>query len=291
MGSPEIFRLVELGPGRGTLMRDALRAAQVVTGFHAAASVHLVEVSPVLIGRQRQTLTGLGGAIEWHRSFDEVPEGPLIAIANEFFDVLPVHQAIKLENGWHERVIEINRAGNLSFATANAAIPQFDRMLPARLRNAPVGACYEWRANRVAFELGRRIAHEGGAALVIDYGHAQSGLGETLQAVGAHTYADPLALPGEIDLTAHVDFRALADAVESMGARAHGPIVQGEFLHRLGIEARAERLKSGAAPETAHAIEAALARLTGTGQAEMGELFKVIAFADFALKSLPGFEP
>lgn len=290
MGAPAGVRLVELGPGRGTMMRDALRAAQIVPDFHAALAVHLVEVSPVFVSQQRETLSGLGVPISWHRSLEEVPHGPLIVIANEFFDALPVYQAIKLDDGWHERVVKLDRAGNLAFGAAESRIPQFERLLPSRVRNAPDGACYEWRPVQAGLDLGRRIARDRGAALVFDYGHSESGLGETFQAVGRHAYADPLATPGQIDLTAHVDFEALADAVESMGARTHGPRTQREFLLRLGIAARAASLKASATQEVASGIDAALARLTGPGRAEMGELFKVIAFADPTLKSLPGFE-
>lgn len=290
MGAPVNLRLVELGPGRGTLMRDALRAAQIVPDFHTAMTVHMVEVSPVLARRQREVLSGLGVPVEWHQYLDEVPEGKLIVIANEFFDALPVHQAVKLSNGWHERVIEIDRVGNLAFGVAGELLPQFDLLVPAEARHAPVGAYYEWRDDRIALELGRRIARDRGAALVIDYGHMASAAGETFQAVGAHSYADPLVAPGLVDLTAHVDFQALAHAAESMGARAHGPLTQAEFLRRLGIGARANALKSNATLEQGIEIDSAVTRLTDAGQTGMGALFKVIALADSKLQSLPGFE-
>jgi NADH dehydrogenase [ubiquinone] 1 alpha subcomplex assembly factor 7 len=219
-----------------------------------------------------------------------LPDGPAIIIANEFFDALPVNQAVKQDDGWHERVIRIDRTGNLAFGAASTSIPQFERLLPPRVRNAPDGAFYEWRPDHIALELGRRIAHEGGAALIIDYGHAESGLGETFQAIGEHAYADPLTAPGSVDLTAHVDFEALTHAVESMGARGHGPLTQGAFLLRLGIAARAAVLKANATGDVASGIDAAVDRLTGTGQNDMGELFKVIAFGDRSLTTLPGFE-
>ena len=165
MGAPGHVRLVELGPGRGTLMRDALRAAQVVSDFHAAVEVHLVEVSPVLARRQREMLNGLGVPVEWHQSLQEVPDGPIIVIANEFFDALPIYQAVKLDNGWHERVVEIDRVGNIAFGTAADLIPGFDWLVPPRVRNAAPGALYEWRPVQVALELSRRIARDRGAAL------------------------------------------------------------------------------------------------------------------------------
>jgi SAM-dependent MidA family methyltransferase len=271
-------------------MHDALRAALVVPDFHAAVTVHLVEISPALIARQRQKLTGLGVSLAWHATFDDVPEGPVIVIGNEFVDALPVIQMVKLDDGWHERVVELDRAGHLTFGIAPEPVPRFDQLLPARLRNAPSGALYEWRSDRFALELGRRLARDGGAALLIDYGHTRSGLGETLQAVAAHGYVDPLAAPGSVDLTAHVDFEALRHAAECMGACTYGPLTQGEFLNRLGIDARAATLRAGAGADAAREIDAALVRLTGTGRSEMGELFKVIAFSHPSLRTLPGFE-
>ena len=290
MGAPSFVHLVELGPGRGTLMRDALRAAQVMSDFHAAVSVHLVEVSPALARRQREMLNGLGVPIEWHQSLHDVPDGPLIVIANEFFDALPVYQAVKMDQEWHERVVEINRVGNLAFGTSADRIPGFDQLVPPRVRNAPTGAYFEWRPDQLALELSRRLMRNRGAALVIDYGHEESGLGETLQAVGEHAYADPLIAPGIVDLTAHVDFEAFAHASESMGVHVYGPLAQGEFLRRLGIETRAATLKANATQDVANGIDAALARLTGMGRTDMGALFKVIALADPTVKSLPGFE-
>jgi NADH dehydrogenase [ubiquinone] 1 alpha subcomplex assembly factor 7 len=290
MGSPGRVHLVELGPGRGTMMRDALRAAQIVPDFHAAVAAHLIEISPVLAQRQRDTLSGLGVPMTWYRSIEDVPPGPLIVIANEFFDALPVCQAIKLDDGWHERVIKVDTSGNLSFAAAGDRLPQFERLLPARVRNAADGACFEWRPVQGALELGRRLVRDRGAALVFDYGHSESGLGDTFQAIGEHAHADPLQSPGTIDLTAHVDFESLADAVECMGAIKRGPLTQGSFLFRLGIAARAAALKANAGREQAAAIDSAMARLTGSETGQMGELFKVIAFADPSLRYLPGFE-
>ena len=173
-----------------------------------------------------------------------MPDGPVIVLANEFFDALPVNQAIKQFNGWYERVVEIDGDGNLAFGIANEAIPLFDQLVPASVRDAPIGAIYEWRADNLPLALGRRLVHQGGAALVIDYGHVESATGDTLQAVGGHAFANPLQSPGEVDLTAHVDFQAFALAAESMGARVHGPIEQAEFLRNLGIEKRAAALKA-----------------------------------------------
>jgi len=288
MGSPENVRVVELGPGRGTLMSDALRAAKVVGDFHAALVVHLVEISPKLQQAQEQLLEGLGVPILWHSALAEVPSGPVIIIANEFIDALPVHQAVKRADGWHERVVEIAPSGELAIGIARDPLPHFEATLPRGLRQAPEGSVYEWRSDTVALEIGRRVRSDG-AALIIDYGHAWYGLGETFQAVAGHSFTDPLRAPGEADLTAHVDFAALAQSAQIIGGRIHGPISQRDLLRGLGIDKRAAALKTRA-PERAAEIDQALARLTATGPRGMGELFKALAIADSKLGKLPGFE-
>jgi NADH dehydrogenase [ubiquinone] 1 alpha subcomplex assembly factor 7 len=288
MGAPENVRLIELGPGRGTLMSDALRAVQIVPEFRAAIVVHLVEVSPLLQARQEKALGDAGVPVFWHPTLTEVPKGPSIIFANEFFDALPVNQAIRTDRGWHERQIQIDSTNQLAFTIASEPIPFFQTLLPPALHAARAGAIFEWRGNNVAMEMGRRIVDDGGAALVIDYGHTQTGLGETLQAVGQHAYADPMTAPGGLDLTAHVDFQALGRAVEAMGAIGFGPIEQSQFLRRLGIEQRAVALKAKAT-RTAE-IDQALGRLIGRERTAMGELFKVAAFAHPSVGVLPGFE-
>ncbi|MPZ55213.1 MAG: class I SAM-dependent methyltransferase [Rhizobiales bacterium] len=290
MGSPDNLRLVELGPGRGTMMLDMLRAAQVVPGFRGAIVAHLVEISPALERRQRQTLNGLDVPLLWHQRIEDVPDGPLIVVANEFFDALPAHQAVKQADGWHERAIGIDADGSLIFVTAPAPIPHFAGTLSRAVRDAPDDAVYEWRGHQAVFEIARRIVHDGGAALVVDYGHTESECGDTLQAVARHAYGDPLETPGLVDLTAHVDFQALATAAESIGASVHGPVPQRDLLLRLGIERRAAALKPKAAPEQADAIDGALRRLLDQGAGGMGRLFKAIAFAHPKLGVLPGFE-
>ena len=288
MGKPARVRIVELGPGRGTLMSDALRAAKGLPGFLDAASVHLVEISPVLMAKQQKTLQGVAPPISWHASLDEVPEGPAIVIANEFFDALPVHQAVKTPRGWCERCVGLD-GDRLVFTHAPETLAGIDARLPASARAAPDGAIFEWRDDDVARALGARLAQQGGAALVIDYGHVASAVGNTLQALGRHAFADPLATPGELDLTAHVDFEALMRAVNSAGAAAFGPIAQSELLQRLGIAARAAKLKEKAVPDVAAGIDAAVARLTGSAHAEMGALFKAAAFAHPKLGAPPAF--
>ena len=288
MGGPQDVRIVELGPGRGTLMHDALRAAKVVDGFRAAIVVHLVEISPALQQVQERRLENLDVPILWHQAFDEVPSGPCIVVANEFIDALPVRQAIKQPDGWHERVVDIAPEGNLVFGTARDPLPFFATSMPRGLRDAAVGAIYEWRADDFVLELGRRMRKDA-AALIIDYGHDHFGLGDTLQAVAGHSFTDPLRAPGRADLTAHVDFEALAQCAESMGARIHGPIRQRDLFLRLGIERRAAALKASA-PLRAADIEVAFSRLIAGGAHGMGELFKAIAVAAPDLGPLPGFE-
>lgn len=288
MGSPENVRLVELGPGRGTMMLDAMRAASVVPAFREALVLHLVEASPVLRQKQEETLKTLDVPMLWHDTFDDVPPGPMIVLANEFFDALPVYQAVRQLNGWYERMVSIEQ-GEFAFTIADEPMPLFDQLLPQSVRDAPIGSIFEWRSDNFAFELGRRLMREGGAALIVDYGHVTTAPGDTLQAVGRHGYANPLATPGEVDLTAHVDFQALAFAAESMGVRAHGPLDQAEFLRRMGIERRAAALKAAIGLEKGLEIDLAVSRLTGEGRTGMGKLFKVIAFADPKIAILPGF--
>ena len=289
MGAPGAVHLVELGPGRGTLMSDALRAVTVVPAFRAALSVHLVETSPSLRKRQEDTLAGLGVPVAWHHDAANVPDGPMIAVANEFFDALPVHQAVKAPDGWHERMVGLE-GDRLVFALHPDPVRGLEGALPPKVRAAPMGALFEWRSDATVRELARRVARWGGAALVIDYGHTETAVGETLQAVGGHGFVDLLEAPGEIDLTAHVDFRALARAAREQGAHVHGPLTQGEFLRRLGIAERAQKLKERATAKQAGEIDAALARLTAPGATGMGELFKAIGLADPGLGVLPGFD-
>ncbi len=291
MGAPENVRVIELGPGRGTLMNDALRAVKVMPKFHDAIVVHLVEISPPLQAAQEQTLQGASTQVFWHSTLADIPPGPAIIVANEFFDALPVNQAVKLAGRWYERHVGVGREGRLDFVAAPNPLLQIDTILPEGARNAPDGSVFEWRNDTAAMELGRRVMSSEGAALVIDYGHEKSDIGETFQAVGRHAFADPLSEPGNIDLTAHVDFQALAKSVEAMGATTHGPVEQATFLHRLGIDKRAAALKARAQDVGTRAeIDVALARLTDIGRTGMGSLFKAIAFAHPKLGRLPGFD-
>ncbi len=284
MGSPPALRLVELGPGRGTLMADALRATRIVPGFHAAVAVDLVETSPRLRAEQRSKLDGAGPPVTWHDAFADVPDGAAIVLANEFFDALPVRHYLRDADGWHERVVGRGDDGRLRFG-ARREVVEMPASLGAPgeiLEVAPIAA-------RFMGEVAGRIARCGGALLACDYGHTVTGFGETLQALRAHAYADPLADPGEADLTAHVDFAALARAAVAAGAKAHGPVAQGVFLLRLGIAARARALKRNADARQADAIDAALARLTAP-ESSMATLFKVLALTRGDDPIPPGFE-
>jgi SAM-dependent MidA family methyltransferase len=294
MGAPENVRIVELGPGRGTMMSDAMRAAKIVPEFIGAAVLHLVEVSPPLQAMQEQSLAAHGLPAFWHRSLSEVPTGAAIFVANEFFDALPVNQAVKMAGGWHRRGIGVDDDGNFVYRTEPESMAHFETTLPAAVRNAAEGEIFEWRSDVETMELGRRIAREGGAALVIDYGHAESATGETLQAVREHLFADPLSAPGEADMTAHVDFEALRRSFEALGTETFGPIAQAVFLDRLGIGTRAQTLKANALANSdrakAHEIDSAMARLTGSGRTGMGSLFKALAVAHRSVGTPPGFE-
>ena len=287
MGRPARFQLVELGPGRGTLMTDMLRAATLVEGFLDAAEVHLVEVSPALRAHQEARLRK--HAVTWHESLSSLPAAPMILVANEFFDALPIQQFQRSAAGWCERRVALDEAGALTFAldphSGEAALA-----VPPGLRNAPVGSLVEvsLAGQAVMTEIAQRVVAEGGAALVIDFGPGESAPGESLQAVRRHAVHAVLDTPGEADLTAHVDFAKLLRTAQMAGARTFGPIAQGRFLRRLGLDLRAKALMSNATDSQARDIAAAQHRLTG-GQ-EMGQLFKAIAVADPELGPLDDLE-
>jgi NADH dehydrogenase [ubiquinone] 1 alpha subcomplex assembly factor 7 len=290
MGSPENIRIVELGPGRGTMMADAMRAAKVVPAFISAAVLHLVEISPALQAIQEENLSSLDAPKTWHRSLSDVPAGATIFVANEFFDALPINQAVKMSDGWHRRGVAIASDGALVYQNETDPMPHFGSTLPETLRNAAEDEIFEWRSDAETKELGQRIAREPSAALVIDYGHSESATGETLQAVRDHLFADPLTAPGDADLTAHVDFEALRRGLGAMGAIVFGPIEQSLLLKRLGIDTRAETLRANLPPAKAHEIDNALARLTGFGRTGMGTLFKAMAVTHPSLGTPPGFK-
>jgi NADH dehydrogenase [ubiquinone] 1 alpha subcomplex assembly factor 7 len=216
----------------------------------------------------------------------EIPAGPAIVIGNEFLDALPVRQFVRVGGRWRERTVRLNNEGNLAFDVA--ATPE-----PYIQANAPNGEVLEVSpsGHRFMFELGMRLVKQGGAALLIDYGHSVTGLGDTLQALRAHRYVDPLAAPGECDLTVHVDFAAMARSASAAGAAVYGPIDQGDFLRAIGIDLRTQALADRADPERAEELKHTRDRLVGKGKGEMGRLFKAMAVANRRLPPPPGFQP
>lgn len=269
MGAPDPVRLVELGPGRGTLLADALRATRTVPDFLKAARLHLVERSRSLRAVAGRALARF--APQWHDSLEDVPHGPMLLLANEFLDVLPVRQFVRDTFGWRERLVSAaDDPPCLAFTLGAQPTGEFD------LGDAPAGAVAEFRpaAQALARAVGARLVADGGAALFIDYGHG-GGFGDTLQAVRRHRPQHVLDKPGAADLTAHVDFAAFRAAAERAGARTWGPVAQGGFLAALGIEARAERLIARASDEAAFRIRSGCRRLVDP--TAMGELFKALA--------------
>ncbi len=269
-GAPRRFVLAELGPGRGTLMSDLLRAIRNVIGMRDAAEVHFVETSPVLREMQKVRVPE---AI-WHERIDTLPRLPLFLVANEFFDALPVTQYQLTDRGWCERYVALEGE---RLVPVLAPVPLAnDAALPPAMKNAAKGEIAEISpaSTSIAEEIAVRIAAEGGAALVIDYGHTKSAPGDTLQAMKNHAYADPFAEPGTADITVHVDFEMLANAVRAGNAEACGPVEQGAFLTALGIDSRAAALSRNATTPQRRDVEAALQRLTARD--EMGSLFKVL---------------
>ena len=271
MGSPATFSFVELGPGRGTLMADLLRAARVAPRFLEAAHIHLVETSPVLRRAQEKNLAGVAPRIDWLERLDDVPDVPFILVANEFFDALPVRQFERAGRGWSERVVGLD-----GDALTLGLVP-FAADLPNWTAAAAPGDVAEisTASQAVAATIGERLASRPGAALVIDYGHGRASLGDTLQAVRAHRPVSILEAPGECDLTAHVDFETLGRVMARAGATVLSPLTQREFLLRMGLEARLRILSAAADAEGRRDLELAAERVAGPAQ--MGHLFKVLA--------------
>ena len=242
-GKPKRKRLVELGPGRGTLMNDALRAMKVAPEFLDGLEVVLVEASPALTGIQKELLQDNGVEIRWLERFDpSLGDRPLFLLANEFFDALPIRQYVKTARGWCERVVTVDAVGVLTFALAPIPVP--DSLVPTNRAGAPEGAVYEVSSasSSLTEEIAGVIAHRGGGALFVDYGYDKGGFGETLQAVTDHSFTGVLNDPGDSDLSAHVDFLALAAAAEQGGAAAFGPTTQADFLKDLGAAQRIDHL-------------------------------------------------
>jgi NADH dehydrogenase [ubiquinone] 1 alpha subcomplex assembly factor 7 len=286
MGQPDQLRLIECGPGRGTLMQDALRAAATIPGFLQALRVDLVETSPVLKAEQLRRLSGCGVPVDWHASLQSIPSGiPRIILGNEFLDALPVRQYVRQDGGWHERLVGVDGEA-LVFGLA----PYPEKTLT---QEAPEGAILEIasEAQRFVTDLAAGLKADGGAALFIDYGHGRTGFGDTLQAIMKHAFVDPLANPGDADLTAHVDFDALSRTAKAAGLSVHGPVEQGPFLRNLGLQVRAEMLMQKAVDDGQRLrIKDEERRLTDNARTGMGKLFKAIAFTAPGQPAPPAFD-
>jgi SAM-dependent MidA family methyltransferase len=319
-GRPQRKRLVELGPGRGTLMADALRAiGQAMPEFWKGVEIVLIEASPILREIQRDTLStharaahplppdggesksnespsprsggeGWGeGAVplRWLSQFDDsLADRPIFLLANEFFDALPIRQFVKTPRGWCERMIALDPAGELAFALSPVSAP--DVLIPPSRSAALDGGVYELSvpSGSLVEEISHVIARQGGGALIVDYGYDEPGFSETLQAVADHTFANILDSPGESDLSAHVDFMALAAATREAGAAAFGPVTQGAFLQNLGIVQRVERLIANQRQDDP-SLRSGVDRLINPEQ--MGMLFKALAILPKTVPMPPGF--
>lgn len=275
LGKPA-FNWIELGPGRGVLMQDAIRATKRIEGMHAAATVVLVETSPPLREEQAARVPDA----EWEARIEEVAPGPCIIVANEFFDCLPIRQFIRGEDGWHEKLVGLNEAEKLTFGLS-AAIPAPDS-------EDEIGTVREIAPGleSIIYDIERRLHEAPGRVLIIDYGYAEPEGADTLQALKNHKKIDPIETPGEADLTAHVDFARIAQLAEQAGLAVHGPITQAQFLRGLGIEMRHDSLAQ-ANPTHAERLKRELHRLTGADQ--MGALFKVICLSSPNLPPPAGF--
>ena len=280
MGEPASFDLIELGPGRGTLMADALRATRIVKGFRDAARIRLVETNPTLRQAQADALTAQSATATWIAEFPTL-SGPAIVIANEFLDTASISQHVLTGEGWQERVVIVDEQGRLQFSShPSAQADQLAQTWPA----APVGSIVETRVDPLPGWLTEKRATPI-AALLLDYGHTEAQRGETLQAVRAHAYEHPLTSPGEADLSCQVDFGTVADAIRP-ALIVDGPTTQAEFLGSLGIMHRASRLMA-ANPAKSNAIEIGIARLMNPQG--MGGRFKVLGARSSILPPLPGF--
>jgi NADH dehydrogenase [ubiquinone] 1 alpha subcomplex assembly factor 7 len=275
LGKPA-FNWVELGPGRGVLMQDAWRATQRIEALHGSSNVVFIEMSAPLRDEQAQRVPHA----EWALRLEDAPPGPTLLIANEFLDCLPIRQFVRGDDGWHEKLVGTTEAKQLTFGLSAA--------LPAPDNDDEVGMVREIAPSMesLIYEIEQRLHAAPGRALFIDYGYAQSDGADTLQALKNHKHVDPLAAPGEADLTAHVDFARFAHLAQQADLAVHGPITQGQFLRALGIEYRADTL-SQANPQHAERLRRELRRLTHAD--EMGALFKVICLSSPNLPPPAGF--
>ncbi|ANT53140.1 class I SAM-dependent methyltransferase [Mesorhizobium amorphae] len=274
IGRPMPVTVAEIGPGRGTLMKDMLRAfSRLDAALVADASFAMIETSPRLTGVQKRTLSGQSVTLGWHETIDTMPKAPLLIVGNELFDAVPIRQFIRAGAGWRERMVGLDEADALRFFAGAGSIDP--SLLPGDAADAPEGSVVEVAPARSALmaSIAERIAGQGGAGLFIDYGHLRPGVGDTLQALRKHDHDNVLANPGEADLTAHVDFAALAATVRAHGLDAQ-VTTQGDFLLGMGLVERAGQLGAKADEQARQAISDAVERLAGPDA--MGGLFKVL---------------
>ena len=289
MGSPKSFNLVELGPGRGVLMADILRAARLRPEFTKSAMVWLLETSGRLRHEQQKRLRSSEIKPFWADEFADIPPAPTLIVANEFFDCLPIRQFERVKNGWRERLVGLDPDGNQLAFVLGRTPPPPEILLPP-VDESAVGDIFEisFEGQEFALQICELLKEHGGHALIIDYGHLASGLGDTLQAVRNHQYWPPLASPGLADVTAHVDFDALSRTAIENGVATYGPITQGRFLEKLGLSMRVEALTRGKDADTAETIRAGAHRIAAPNQ--MGEIFKAFCISSSSLPSPAGFE-
>lgn len=290
MGEPDFFHLVELGPGRGVLMEDIIRASAIRPEFKKAARIWLVETSGRLRHEQQKRLRHLDPEIAWKDRLEDVPEGPLLLVANEMLDCLPVRQFIMTEDGWRERMVNVNETGDaLAFSTAFAPPLNAPKLPPAD--DYRKGDIFELcqPANDLTEAIASRVTSQKGRALIVDYGHIRAGAGDTLQAVKNHASWPVLRAPGTADITAHVNFSQLTDSVFDCGAAAHGPLTQGDFLRRLGLETRVAKLSAGKPEHVVQDIQSAAFRICAPSQ--MGEIFKALCISSPGLATPAAFDP
>lgn len=276
--APSDVRLIEIGPGRGTMMLDMLRViSQLAPSMFETASIHMVETSDNLAQVQAQTLKRYEGRITWHKSLEDVPDGFSLIAANELFDAIAIRQFVRNQRSFVERVIALSPQDELVFQEGSGGIET--SLLPENPAQQPLGAIYEHSPAREAVMqvISERLKAQGGTFVTLDYGHIKSGYGDTLQALRQHQFDPVLAHPGEADLTSHVDFEALAKVAERCGISVHGIISQGDFLYGLGLPQRANALAQKATPEQRVTIAQAVNRLAGQKSGEMGDLFQVLA--------------
>ena len=286
MERPDPFMLVELGPGRGTLMADVLRTAGQLPGFASAARICMVETSPAMIDRQKEKLFPITDNIKWFDSIDLIPEGPSIVVANEFFDALPIRQLVLHEDKWQERAVGLDEDECLVWTHREGN--DLEALVAPELRESEPGTIIEVAPIRsgAVTQIASRYGDHPGATLIIDYGYTGPQAGDSFQAVREHAYADPLIDPGASDLTTHVDFNGIAHAASAAGANVYAPMPQGAFLESLGIGPRSDQLREANADKKA-SIDLDLARLVSPDQ--MGALFKVLMFTSPDLPPPPPF--